>query len=153
MNTLLTFDATRFNRHLSPNDDHSMVDYIVQEYGPALQYAIRYYEGNLGSLIRAHYDEAYLAAVLNRTDHVDDEDCHSPRKFIKRTVSEDGTVVSTKARYDELVELVIDTFNVEIGAVLRKVQFQARKINTVQVLGYENRLLRVLLSTDAPIIP
>lgn len=153
MNTLLTFDATRFNRHLSPNDDHSMVDYIVEEYGPALQYAIRYYDGNLSSLTRAHYDEAYLAAVLNKTDNVHDLDCHDVRKFIKRTVTEDGTVVSTKARYDELVELIIDAFNDEVGVVLRRVQFQARKINTVQVLGYENRLLRVLLGTDAPIIP
>ena len=153
MNTLLTFDATRFNRHLSPNDDHTMVDYIVEEYGLALQYAIRFYDGNLASLIRAHYDEAYLAAVLNKTDNIHDLDCHDPRKFIRRTVNEDGTIVSTKARYDELVELVIDTFNEEVGALLRRVQLQALKINTVQVLGYENRLLRVLLGTDAPIIP
>ena len=130
-----------------------MVDFIVEEYGLALQYAIRYYEGNLASLIRAHYDDAYLSAVLNMTDNVHDFDCHDPRKFIKRTVTEDGQVISTKARFDELVELVIDTFNIEVGALLRRVQFQALKINTVQVLGYENRLLRVLLSTDAPIIP
>jgi hypothetical protein len=153
MNTLLTFDATRFNRHLSPNDDRKMVDYIVQEYGSALQYAIRYYEGNLPSLTRAYYDEAYLSAVLNQTDHVEDLDCHDPRKFISRVMNDDGTVISTKARYDELVELIIDAFNEEIGVVLRRIQFQARKINTVQVLGYENRVLRVLLSTDAPIIP
>lgn len=130
-----------------------MVDYIVQEYGSALQYAIRYYEGNLPSLTRAYYDEAYLSAVLNQTDHVEDLDCHDPRKFISRVINDDGTVISTKARYDELVELIIDAFNEEIGVVLRRIQFQARKINTVQVLGYENRVLRVLLSTDAPIIP
>lgn len=153
MNTLLTFDATRFNRHVSPNDDHCMVDFIVEEYGAALQYAIRYYEGNLACLIKSHYDEAYLYAVLNKTDNIHDLDCHDVRKFIKRTVTEDGVVLSTKARYDELVDLVIDAFNDEIGVVLRRVQMQSRRINTVQVLGYENRLLRVLLGTDAPIIP
>lgn len=146
MNTLLTFDATRFDRHISKQDDKAMVDYIIKEYGPALQYALRYSENNLEASMMAHYEDAYLNAILNTDDN-------DTRKFIKRTVDEDGSVSSNKARYDELVELVICVFNGEVGAVLRGIQTGPQKIYTVQVLGYENRLLRVLLTTDRPIIP
>lgn len=151
MNTLLTFDATRFSRHISPRDDATMVDYIVRQYGSALQFALRYFEGELSFLMKSFYDEAYLAAVLSEGNPLPSQDTDDIRKFIKRTVTEDGTVVSTKARYNELVELITETFNTEVGAVLRSIQSQPQKIYTVTVLGYENRLLRVLLSTEGPI--
>lgn len=146
MNTLLTFDATRFNRHIAKGDDRNMVDFIVTNYGPALESAIRYYNDNLRTQMQMYYQDAYLGTIIR-------SDTHDERTFKRNVIDDEGEVVSSKARYDELVELVIDTFNGEVGAVLRSIQFQARKIYTVQVLGYENRLLRILLKTDAPIIP
>lgn len=154
MNTLLTFDATRFDRHISKQDDKAMVDYIVREYGPALNHAVKYFGCNIAESMRHHYNDAYFNAATDE-DAYNNLDGHTEaHTFVRRTITDDGEVVSKKARYDELVDLCIESFNEEIAAYLRSIQLdQVRQIYTVQVLGYENRLLRVLLTTDRPIIP
>lgn len=156
--TLLMFDSTRLLRHLSPNDDRGMVDYVVGEYGPALQNALRFYTEQVADLsfhMRAHFNDAYYAAAVDEAAYYSTEDTPSNTPtFFRRTVSEAGVIESKKARYDELVELCIDTFNGEIAAYLRSLQFaQAKQIYTVRVLGYENRILKLLVCTDGPIIP
>lgn len=156
--TLLTFDSTRLLRHLTPNDDRTMVDYVVQEYGPALQNALRYYTDRVIDLsyhMRAHFNDAYYTAAIDEEafNNLHDVNSKTP-SFFRRTVSESGLIVAKKARYDELVELCIDTFNGEIAAYLRGIQLsQARQIYTVRVVGYENRILKLLVCTDGPIIP
>lgn len=124
-----------------------MVKFIVYAYGPALQYALNYYEANIGFNMKLHYDDAYFQAASN-------EDGTDVDSFARHTIDNHGEVQSKKARYDELVDLCIETFNGEIAAYLRSIKLdQAKKIYTVKVVGYENRTLKILLATDSPIIP
>lgn len=151
---LLTFDSTRLLRHISPHDDKGMVDYVVRQYGPALQNALRFYNSDIANNMRMHYNDAYYTAAVDEAAYNSIEDLPETPKFFRRTVSESGIIVAKKARYDELVELCIDTFNNEIAAYLRSIQMeQTRQIYTVRVVGYENRTLKLVLGVDAPIIP
>lgn len=153
-NTLFTFDSTRLMRHITPQDDKAMVDFIINEYGSALRYALGYYNSDIRSNMRMHYDDICLSATMAMDDQYRDGEAYKLMSFFKGTVDDDGTVHSKRARYGELVDLCIDTFNGEIAAYLRSIQLdQARKIYTVKVVGYENRTLKVLVSTDGPIIP
>lgn len=153
MNTLLTFDSTPFIKHIVPSDDSSMVDYIIREYGPALEAAIATYNNEDFSFhIRTYYQDAYFKAILVSGNSFD-EDYDSSKVFRKRVVDEEGNVSSTKGRYDELVDICTETFNQQCIAVLRGIQMQSRKIYTVEVVGYENRTLKILLKTDGEIIP
>lgn len=153
MNTLLTFDATRFTRHVTATDDHAMVQFIIEQYGPALASALSIYSDNIHMRMQMHYQDAYFYGSVDLDAHLALEDTGARRRFRKRVVNEDGTVNSSKERYDELVHLCLDAFNPEVAAVLRAIQLQAKKIYTVKVLGYENRLLRILLTTDQAYIP
>lgn len=151
---LLTFDSTRLLRHISPNDNKDMVDYVVNLYGPALQSALRYYNADLMGHMRMTYQDAYYTAAVDEEAYNNNHDGDNCPTFFRRTVSESGHIVSKKARYDELVELCLDTFNGEIAAYLRSIQMdQTRQIYTVRVVGYKNRILQLLVGTDAPIIP
>lgn len=140
MNTLMVFDSSVFIKHLTTEDSSTLVDFIVKSYGPAMQNAIRYFEGDLETLMRQYYDELYLSAVLS-----EDFDKLS---LLNRVIDDEGVITNKRARYNELVEIIISTFNGEIGAVLRAIQLQAKKIYTVRTLGYENRCLKLLLNTD-----
>lgn len=150
MNILLTFDSTPFTQHLTSNDDRNMIDYIVREYGPALQNAISLFNGSSDFHIRTHYQDAYFRAILMSGNAFDDGDT---KLFRRRTVDDDGNVLSTKGRYDELVDACVTHFNSQIIAVLRGIQQQTRRIYTVDVVGYENRTLKILLKTDGAIQP
>lgn len=159
MNTLLTFDSTQFVKHLVKEDDRRMVDYIIREYGPALQEGISYltdgelYGGSIDNRMRWHYNDAYLKATLSMGNTFCDNDTHDARVFIRRTIDEEGQVTGTKARYDELVETCITHFNSQVVAVLRSIQFQDKRIYTVDVVGYENHNLKILLKTDGAFVP
>lgn len=151
---LLTFDSTQLLRHISPNDDMDMVDYVVRHYGNALQLALSHYNDNVSGNMRSFYDEAYYTAAVDEEAYNNGHEGSNRPKFLRRTVSESGIIIAKKARYDELVDLCIDTFNHEIAAYLRSIQMdQARQIYTVRVVGYKNRILQLLVGTDAPIIP
>lgn len=150
MNILLTFDSTPFTRHLTSNDDRNMIDYIIKEYGPALEYAISIFNGDADFHIRGHYQDAYFKSVLMSGNAFDESDA---KLFRRRVVDEDGNIQSTKGRYDELVDACVTHFNSQIVAVLRGIQLQARRIYTVDVVGYENRTLKILLKTDGAIQP
>lgn len=80
------------------------------------------------------------------------DDCDT-KLFRRRTIDDDGNVLSTKGRYDELVDACVTHFNSQIIAVLRGIQQQTRRIYTVDVVGYENRTLKILLKTDGAIQP
>ncbi|ABY62911.1 hypothetical protein ST201phi2-1p078 [Pseudomonas phage 201phi2-1] len=153
MNTLLTFDSTPFTKHLVKADDRNMIDYIIREYGPALQYALSMFNGDAEFNIRAHYQDAYFKAILMTGNDFHSDSANQTKLFRRRLVDEDGNVHSTKGRYDELVDACILHFNSQIMAVLRGVQEQARQIYTVDVVGYENRTLKIILKTDGAIQP
>lgn len=127
-----------------------MVDYIIREYGPALQHAISFYSDDADFRIRGHYQDAYFKAILATGNPLDEVET---RLFRKRVIDEEGNVHSTKGRYDELVDACITHFNSQIIAVLRGIALQPRKIYTVDVVGYENRTLKILLKTDGVIQP
>ncbi len=150
MHLLLTFDSTPFTQHLTSNDDKNMIDYIIREYGPALQSSISLYNGDDEMNIRTHYQDAYFRAVLS-TGNAMLEGTSAP--FRKRVIDEDGNVETTKGRYDELVDVCINHFNSQVVAVLRGIKMQARRIYTVDVVGYENKTLKILLNTDGRIQP
>lgn len=153
-NVLLTFDSTRLLRHISPNDDKAMVDYVVLRYGDALNSAMRYYNADIATNMKMYYEDAYYTAAVDEDEYNNNHAGSKQPSFFRRTVSESGLIIAKKARYDELVELCIDTFNSEIAAYLRSIQLdQARQIFTVRVLGYENRILKLLVTTDLPFIP
>lgn len=151
MNILLTFDSTAFLRHITKADDRQMVDFIIRQYGPALQAGISRYAEGSGFRIQTHYQDAYFQTVLEDGNAMLSSD--TKRSWRKRVVDDEGNVHSTKARYDELVEIVTECFNSQIVAVLRGIQMQARKIYTVDVVGYENRTLKLILKTDGAIQP
>lgn len=152
MNILLTFDSTPFTKHLTDTDDRNMIDFIIREYGPALQSGISMYgDEGIEWRIAAHYQDAYFRTVLQSGNHFIDES--NPKLFRRRVVDDEGNVITTKGRYDELVEVCVENFNSQVVAVLRGIQYQARRIFTVDVVGYENRTLKVLLKTDGAIQP
>lgn len=150
MQILLTFDSTQFTQHITNTDDRNMVDYIVKEYGPALAEAISFHSDDTLMRIQMYYQDAYFRAIMASGNHFED-DCN--KAFRRRTVDDDGNVQSTKARYDELVDTIVHCFNNQCIAVLRGIQYQARQIYTVDVLGYENRALKIVLKTDGAIQP
>lgn len=156
-NTLLTFDATKLLRHISPNDDKRMVDYVIRNYGPALQHALQYYHEShkdMAGLMHFYYNDAYYTAAVDEAEYNSVDSNPDVPSFFRRTVTESGMVIAKKARYDELVEACIECFNHEIAAYVRGIQMsQVRQIYTVRVVGYENRILKVLVSTDGPINP
>lgn len=154
--TLMTFDSTRILRHIVPSDDKGMVDFIITNYGHALQEALRYFDADINNHMRMAYTDLYYTAAVDEEAYnsTSDIDAGKQPAWFRRTVSESGIILAKKARYDELVELCIDTFNGEIAAYIRSIQMaQSRQIYTVRVLGYENRTLKLLIGTDAPIIP
>lgn len=153
MNLLLTFDSTAFTKHLENEDDQKMVRYIILEYGPALQHAIRFFDGDAAALMRDHYDEAYLSAVMRNEDNYINDEPDDARSFIKRTVDEEGNVHSVKGRYNELVDACVDHFNNQVIAVLRNIQNQCVRIYTVIVVGYADQSLNLMLTTDKAIQP
>jgi len=153
MNTLLTFDSTPFTKHLVKADDRNMIDYIIREYGAALQYALSLFNSDADFSIRSYYQEAYFKAILMTGNDFHSDPSNQAKLFRRRLVDEDGNVHSTKGRYDELVDACITNFNGQIMAVLRGIQEQARRIYTVDVVGYENRTLKILLKTDGAIQP
>lgn len=131
-----------------------MVDYVVRQYGPALHNALRFYNSDIANNMRMHYNDAYYTAAVDEAAYNNLDDTPGAPQFFRRTVSESGMIIAKKARYDELVELCIETFNGEIAAYLRSIQMnQVRQIYTVRVVGYENRTLKLVLGVDAPIIP
>lgn len=151
MQILLTFDSTPFLNHLTTEDDRQMVGFIIGEYGPALQSGISRFSDNTNYHIQTHYHDAYFKTVLEDGNAMLGDSIS--RSWRKRVVDEDGNVYSTKARYDELVEIVTECFNSQIIAVLRGIQYQAKRIYTVDVVGYENRTLKLVLKTDGAIQP
>lgn len=151
MNILLTFDSTPFIKHLTKGDDLKMVEFIIMQYGAALQSEIAMFNEGHGSHIQAHYQEAYFQVVLDDNNAMFDEQAR--RSWRKRVVDDEGNITSTKARYDELVDVVCECFNSQIVAVLRGIQQQSRRIYTVDVVGYENRTLKLILKTDGAIQP
>lgn len=152
--TLLTFDSTRLVRHITINDNNEMVDFIITQYGPALHNALRYFNSSITAHMKQYYDDIYYTATVDENEYNLNHDSPNMPKFFRGTVSESGDIIAKKERYDELVDLCIDTFNGEIAAYLRSIVIdQARQIYTVRVVGYENRTLKLIISTDAPIIP
>lgn len=158
MNILLTFDSNDFTRQLVAEDDKRMVDYIILEYGPALQHAIRCYEGDVNGDMLAYYQDKYLTAILANDNKFHDDPVWNVtpnviNSFYHRVVDEEGNVQSNKARYLELVEACIQHFNSQIVAVLRNIQNQGVLIYTVVVVGYANRRLNLMLNTERAIQP
>lgn len=152
MNVLLTFDAAPFTIHLNNEDDRNMIEFIIGEYGNALRTAIKTFgDEGIEGRIHMHYQEAYFNLVLHTGNgYVETERRAS---FRRRTIDDTGNVTSTKGRYDELVEACVSNFNGQIVAVLRGIQYQARQIYTVDVVGYDKNTLKILLKTDGAYIP
>lgn len=152
--TLLIFDATRLHHHISSEDDPDLVDLVVEEYGNALQHALSYFSAPINSFMKMHYNDVYYTNAIDEAEFNNLEDRSKRIGFFNRTVDDDGNIVSKKARFDELVDVCIETFNAEIAAYLRGIQLnQGLKIFTIQTLGYENKILRILVTTNAEIIP
>jgi hypothetical protein len=128
-----------------------MVEFIIREYGPALQAGISRFGENETFRVQTHYHDAYFKTVLSDGNAMLDE--NHIKSWRKRVVDDEGNVQSAKARYDELVDICVELFNQQCIAVLRGIQCQAKRIYTVDVVGYENRTLKVLLNIDGEFQP